>query len=61
MRRPPGCSGWLGKEDAIQMAVPLRRTTFSTKHVMEFFREKELDMQLGYSRLTTRTQCCRED
>ena len=28
----------------------LERTTFSTKRVMEFFSEKELNMQLGYSR-----------
>ncbi len=32
------------------MAIPLRRTTFSTKRVMEFFSVKELNMQLGQSR-----------
>ena len=32
------------------MALPLKRTTFSTKRLMEFFSEKELNMQLGHSR-----------
>ena len=31
------------------MAVPLRRTTFVTNRVLEFFSEKELNMQLGHS------------
>ena len=31
------------------MAMPLRRTTFTTKRVLEFFSEKELNMQLGHS------------
>ena len=32
------------------MTIRLRRTTFATKRVMEFFAEKELNMQLGHSR-----------
>ena len=32
------------------MAIPLRRTTFTTSRVLEFFSEKELNMQLGHSR-----------
>ena len=32
------------------MAAPLRRTTFTTNRVLEFFSEKELTMQLGHSR-----------
>ena len=32
------------------MATPLRRTTFATNRVLEFFSEKELNMQLGHSR-----------
>ncbi len=31
------------------MATPLRRTTFTTNRVMEFFSPKELNMQLGHS------------
>ena len=30
------------------MAIPLRRTTFTTSRVLEFFSEKELNMQLGH-------------
>ena len=32
------------------MAIPLKRTTFTTNRVLEFFSEKELNMQLGHSR-----------
>ena len=31
------------------MTTPLRRTTFTTNRVLEFFSEKELNMQLGHS------------
>ena len=32
------------------VAIPLKRTTFTTNRVLEFFSEKELNMQLGHSR-----------